>query len=42
MRKFESWQCQKCGAAIGWLGRTLWFLHRCPDEAPGEVNAPEG
>lgn len=33
---FKSWQCQKCGDAVGWLGRALMLLypswHICVDE----------
>lgn len=32
-RDLASWQCQKCGAPVGWLGRALPFLHRCKPEA---------
>jgi hypothetical protein len=27
--KRPSYCCQKCGEQIGWLGRLLWFIHRC-------------
>ena len=27
--KHPSWCCQKCGEQIGWLGRLLWFIHKC-------------
>jgi hypothetical protein len=30
-KKYESYQCQKCGSNIGWLGRFLFggLLHEC-------------
>lgn len=32
MKACQSWQCQKCGEPIGWLGRLLFFwLHQCDD-----------
>jgi hypothetical protein len=30
-RKYSSWECQKCGEPIGWLGRLLFWLHACDD-----------
>jgi hypothetical protein len=30
--KHPSYCCQKCGEQIGWLGRLLWFIHKCKRE----------
>jgi len=29
MSDYKSWQCQKCGDPIGWLGRIFMFFHKC-------------
>lgn len=31
--KRPSYCCQKCGEQIGWLGRLLWFIHKCNRKA---------
>jgi hypothetical protein len=44
----KSWQCQKCGENIGWLGRAielLFNLHVClpePPTAPISENQDQG
>ena len=39
---FKSWQCQKCGDAVGWLGMFAMLLypswHICVDEYKQEDN----
>ena len=34
--KYPSWCCQKCGAAIGWIGRFIFsgLLHKCKEDMP--------